>query len=182
MKTLFLSLCAFLMSAAAHAAIPTMNYTCPTGIELHVQAGGYGYINGKTAKLKITDEHFFEVSRNGVSVAVLTNPDGTRSVSYTGKKGANGICAEANFTNQPAAKQTATLPKHMTAYCKGEAVNQFNTKPVNIQTSNPFKTATGYAIKGEGDLGEQGKKPFQCNFDPQGKLQNFQSLVDEGSL
>lgn len=180
MKTLLS--CVFLMASAAQAAIPTMNYTCPTGIELHVQAGGYGYINGKTAKLKITDEHFFEVSRNGVSVAVLTNPDGTRSVSYTGKKGANGICAEADFTNQPAAKQAATLPKNMTAYCKGEAVNQFNTKPVNIQTGKAFKTPTGYAIKGEGNLGDQGKKPFQCNFDPQGKLQNFQSLVDEGSL
>ncbi|WP_211227634.1 hypothetical protein [Chitinibacter tainanensis] len=186
MKTLLLASAAILCAGIAHAEIPTMNYSCPTGIELHVDQGGYAYLNGKKAKLKVTSKDYFTVSGNGVSVDVMTNPDGTRTVSYTGKHGANGMCSEANFSaaaaTTPAPKKAGPMPKNMPAYCKGEAAGQFNTKPIYIQVGKPFATATGYAIKGTGDLGNQGKKPFQCNFDQNGKLQNFQSLVNEGSL
>jgi hypothetical protein len=185
MKQVLFSACALLIAGAAQAAIPTMNYTCPTGIELHVDQGGYAYLNGKAAKLKVINENYFEVRGNGVSVEVATNPDGSRIVSYTGKNRANGMCSEANFSKPaatPAPKKTTAMPKNMTAYCKGEAAGQFNTKPMYIETGKTFATSTGYAIKGTGDLGNQGKKPFQCNFDQNGKLLNFQSLVNEGSL
>lgn len=185
MKTLLLSSCALLIAGAAQAAIPTMNYSCPTGIELHVQEGGYAYLNGKAAKLKVINQNYFEVKGNGVSVEVATNPDGSRIVSYTGKHGANGMCSEADASKPavtPAPKKTTAMPKNMTSYCKGEAAGQFNTKPMYIETGKAFATSTGYAIKGVGDLGNQGKKAFQCNFDQNGKLQNFQSLVNEGSL
>ncbi len=185
MKTLILTSCVFLIAGAAQAAIPTMNYSCPTGIELHVDQGGYAFLNGKKAQLKNFSENYFEVKANGVAVSVMTNPDGTRNVSYTGKKGANGICSEADVAKtmaKPQTKSTTTLPKNMTSYCKGEAAGQFNTKPMYIETGKAFATSTGYAIKGTGDLGNQGKKAFQCNFDQNGKLQNFQSLVNEGSL
>lgn len=185
LKPLLISSCALLIAGAAQAAIPTMNYTCPTGIELHIAEGGYAFINGKKAKLKVMNENYFEVTGQGVGIGVVSNPDGSRIVSYTGKHGANGMCSEAKF-DQPAAtpapKKTTAMPKNMTAYCKGEAAGQFNTKPMYIETGKAFATATGYAIKGTGDLGNQGKKPFQCNFDQNGKLLNFQSLVNEGSL
>ncbi len=37
-------------------------------------------------------------------------------------------------------------------------------------------------IKGKADLGTQGIKPFQCNFDNKGKFSDEISLVNEGSL
>ncbi|WP_228028244.1 hypothetical protein [Chitinibacter fontanus] len=186
LKPLLMSCCALLIAGTAQAAIPTMNYTCPTGIELHVADGGYAFINGKKAKIKVMNENYFEVSGQGVGIAVASNPDGSRIVSYTGKHGANGMCSEAKLNQQaaatPAPKKTTALPKNMSAYCKGEAAEQFNTKPIYIQTSKAFTTANGYAMKGTGDLGNQGKKPFQCNFDQNGKLLNVQSLVNEGRL
>jgi len=167
------------------AGIPTMNYTCPTGIELHIDQGGYVFINGKAAKLKKFNDNYFEVKGQGVSVEVAINPDGTRNVTYTGKHGANGLCSETNddvssgISNN---KQTATMPNHLEALCKGEAAGQFNVKPVYVKVGQPFKNKNGWAVKGSGDLGSEGKKPFQCNFNNEGKLLNFQSLVNEGSL
>ena len=188
MKKILISTCVlFIAGAASAAGIPTMNYTCPTGIELHVAEGGYVYINGKEAKLKKVNDNYFEVKGNGVSVEVMTNPDGTRNVTYTGKHGANGLCSEADFSRAapaPAAgsKKTTAMPKNLASLCKGEAAGQFNVKPIYVQVGKPFESKTGYAVKGTGDLGNEGKKPFQCNFDQNGKLLDFQSLVNEGSL
>ncbi|WP_203564205.1 hypothetical protein [Deefgea sp. CFH1-16] len=143
------------------------------------------FLMAKKRNLRISVKITFEVKANGIAVSVMTNLDGTRNVSYTGKKGANGVCSEADAAKtmaKPQTKSTTTPPKNMTSYCKGEAVGQFNTKPMYIETGKAFATSTGYAIKGTGDLGNQGKKAFQCNFDQNGKLQNFQSLVNEGSL
>lgn len=189
MKKLFFSVCIFFVANAVSAAgIPTMNYNCPTDIKLHVDQGGYAYINGKAAKLKKVDDNFFEVKGNGVTVDVMTNPDGTRTVTYTGKHGANGICSEAAQTEQSSStpvantKKVVAQPKNLVPLCKGEAAGQFNTKPMYVQVGKPFQNKTGWAVKGTGDLGNQGKKPFQCNFDQNGKLLNFQSLVDEGKL
>jgi len=188
MKKIFYSACLFFAANAVSAAgIPTLNYTCPTGIELPVDQGGYAYINGKAAKLKKVDDNFFEVKGNGVTVDVMTNPDGTRTVTYTGKHGANGICSEAQAGQSsyaPAAsnKKAVAMPKNLVSLCKGEAAGQFNTKPMYVQVGKPFQDKAGWAVKGTGDLGNQGKKPFQCNFDQNGKLLNFQSLVDEGKL
>lgn len=186
MKTLLFSCVTLMAAASASAAIPAMNYTCPTGIELHVEEGGYAYLNGKKAKLKVIDDTAFTVSGNGVSVEVVGNPDGSRIVSYTGKHGANGMCSEATYGQQSqkdaAPKKNTAIPPNLVAICKGEAAGQFATKPMYIQTGKPFATANGFAIKGTGDLGNDGKKPFQCNFDAKGKLLNFQSLVNEGSL
>ncbi|WP_211251207.1 hypothetical protein [Deefgea rivuli] len=177
MKTLTLSTFALLIVGSAQAAISTMNYACPTGIELHIEQGGRAYLNGKDAKLKIVNENYFEVRGNGVSVEVGSNPDGSRIVSYTGKHGANGMCSEVDApksTAQPAAKKT--MPKNMGSYCSGEAAGQLNTKPKYIQTEKASVTSAGYAIKGSADLGQQGKKSFQCDFDPSGQLQRFQVL------
>lgn len=165
-------------AGVAQAAIPTMNYSCPTGIELHIQEGGYAYLNGKAAQLKIFNDNYFEVKNQHVSVEVMSNPDGMRTVSYTGKRGAHGICSAMPDTKPAAtsaAKTSTEQPKNMPAYCKGEAAGQFNTKPVYIQIGKTAKTISGYAIKGSGDLGNQGKKSFQCNFDPAGNLESFQS-------
>lgn len=85
---------ALLVSAAglANAGIPLVNATCPGNIEVHADEGGPIYINGKEGKLKKFNDNYFEAKGSGVTISLSINPDGSASVSYTGKSKANGIC------------------------------------------------------------------------------------------
>jgi hypothetical protein len=52
-----------------------------------------------------------------------------------------------------------------------------------IKTQKLMRNKDGsYYVKGTADLGNQGKKPFQCDFSKKGEFLHFKSLVDEGSL
>ncbi|MFZ5675373.1 MAG: hypothetical protein ACOZAM_20645 [Pseudomonadota bacterium] len=77
----------------ARAEIPLLNATCPGKIEVHADRGGPVYINGKEAKLKKFNDNYFEAKGAGVTISLSINPDGTPSISYTGKGGANGVCS-----------------------------------------------------------------------------------------
>jgi len=79
----------------ANAGLPTINGTCPGGIDLHVDEGGYAYINGNEAKLHKSNDNYYEVRGSGVTISIAINPDGSPSLSYTGRHGANGICTVA---------------------------------------------------------------------------------------
>jgi hypothetical protein len=79
-------------SGAAQAGIPLVNATCPGNIEVHADKGGPIYINGKEGQLKKFNENYFEAKGSGVTISLSINPDGSPSVSYTGKNRANGIC------------------------------------------------------------------------------------------
>jgi hypothetical protein len=83
-----------LLAGAAQAGLPTLNYRCPGNIELHTDEGGPAYINGNEAKLKKISDTTYDVTGAGVTISIGINPDGTASVMYTGKHGANGICQE----------------------------------------------------------------------------------------
>lgn len=85
---------ALLVSAAgfANAGIPLVNATCPGNIEIHADEGGPIYINGKEGTLKKFNDNYFEAKGSGVTISLSINPDGSASVSYTGKNKANGIC------------------------------------------------------------------------------------------
>ncbi|WP_077960507.1 hypothetical protein [Ensifer adhaerens] len=80
------------LAGAAEAKIPLVNATCPGKIDVHADEGGPIYINGKEAKLKVFNENYYEAKGAGVTISLSINPDGTSSVSYTGKGGANGVC------------------------------------------------------------------------------------------
>lgn len=74
-------------------------------------------------------------------------------------------------------------PGNMPAHCRGEASSEFGTKPAYIKTGKLVRAKNGgYSIKGTADLGPQGKKPFQCEFDKKGNFLHLKSLVDEGRL
>jgi len=74
-------------------------------------------------------------------------------------------------------------PGNMPAYCRGEASSQFGTKPFYIKTGKLVRAKNGsYSVKGTADLGDQGKKPFQCDYDKKGNCLHLTSLVDEGKL
>ena len=82
-----------------------------------------------------------------------------------------------------AALAAPVAPGNMPAYCRGEASSQFGTKPMYIKTGKLVRAKNGgYSIKGAADLGDQGKKPFQCDYDKKGNFLHLKSLVDEGRL
>lgn len=83
---------AAVVPVAAEAKVPFFNATCPGKLDIHADEGGPVYINGKEAKLKISNPNYFEATLNKVTVSVSTNPDGSLTVSYTGPKRANGMC------------------------------------------------------------------------------------------
>ena len=80
------------LAGVANAEIPMVNATCPGNLEVHADEGGPLFINGKEAKLKKINDNYFEAKGSGVTVSLSISPDGTPSMSYTGKGGANGIC------------------------------------------------------------------------------------------
>jgi len=79
-------------AGAAQAKIPLVNATCPGNIDVHADAGGPIYINGKEGKLKTFNDNYYEASHDGVTISLSISPDGSADVSYTGKGGANGVC------------------------------------------------------------------------------------------
>jgi hypothetical protein len=81
-----------MVGIANAAGIPLLNYTCPTGIEVHADEGGYVYINGEEARLKKFNDNYYEATLRGITVSMTLNPDGTTDMSYTRRNGANGIC------------------------------------------------------------------------------------------
>lgn len=83
---------ALLISGSANAGIPLINATCPGNLEVHADQGGPVFIDGKETKLKKLNDNFFEATGSGVTLSISVNPDGTATVTYTGKHGANGIC------------------------------------------------------------------------------------------
>ena len=76
----------------AFAKIPLVNATCPGKIEVHADAGGPIYINGKEAKLHVFNDNYYEAKVGGVTISLTIRPDGSPDVSYTGHGGANGVC------------------------------------------------------------------------------------------
>jgi hypothetical protein len=185
MKYLIPVLASLSFAGAAQAGLPMLNATCPGGIEVHADQGGPIYFNGKEASLKKFNDNYFEAKGAGITASISVNPDGSASITYTGKGGANGVCAlaksSAGATSAPK-PQAARMPANLATTCKGEAAGQMATKPTYVSVGTPFKTAGGFAVKGSVDKGNEGKKPFQCNFDAAGKLKDFESLVDEGKL
>ena len=82
-----------------------------------------------------------------------------------------------------AAFAAPVAPGNMPAYCRGEASSLFGTKPMYIKTDKLVRAKNGsYSVKGTADLGDQGKKPFQCDYDKKGNFLHLKSLVDEGKL
>lgn len=96
MKKLFLTALVFSLAGTANAGIPLFNATCPGKIEVHADQGGPVYINGKQAKLKKSNDNYYEAKGAGIVVSISINPDGSLNLSYTGKHGANGICQLSN--------------------------------------------------------------------------------------
>jgi hypothetical protein len=84
-----------LAAATAEAKVPLFNATCGGGIEVHADAGGPVFINGKEAKLTTVGDAY-QARLGDDSIDFFINPDGSVTASWTGKHGANGICMVAD--------------------------------------------------------------------------------------
>lgn len=101
MKNLLIVAALLAASTAAHAAnLPAFNVTCPPDVSVRAEAGGPVYINDRQATLHKFSEQYFEAKGEGMTVSVSLTANGTPTVSYTGKQGANGICEEATETEE----------------------------------------------------------------------------------
>lgn len=92
MKKLLLTVFTLCLAGTANAGIPLFNATCPGKIEVHADEGGPVFLNGKKAKLKKSNDNYYEAKGAGITVSITINPDGSPNLSYTGKHVANGIC------------------------------------------------------------------------------------------
>lgn len=84
---------AILAASPASAKLPMLNATCPGGKEVHIDAGGPVFINGKSAVLKRINNNFYEATGQGIKLSISINPDGSADLSWTGRGRANGICS-----------------------------------------------------------------------------------------
>ena len=92
------------------------------------------------------------------------------------------VLAGATLFSTPAIAKSVA-PGDMPTYCRRQAYSEFGTKPVYIKTQKLVRNKNGsYYVKGTADLGNQGKKPFQCDFSKKGEFLHLKSLVNEGSL
>lgn len=78
-----------LVTFSVSAALPLFNGTGQPG-EVHIDANGPVYLNGKEMKLKKVNDNFYEATGQGVVLSIAVMPDGTPSVSWTGKHRAHG--------------------------------------------------------------------------------------------
>ncbi|MGG5291813.1 hypothetical protein [Pseudomonas shirazensis] len=69
-----------------------VNATCPGNVEVRANEGGPIFINEKEATLKKSTDIFVEAKVDGMTVSLSIDPDGNRSMSFTGKGGVNGMC------------------------------------------------------------------------------------------
>lgn len=68
----------------------------------------------------------------------------------------------------------------MKLYCQGEAAGKYNTKPVYVTLGQVSPATDGFSIEGSVDLGDQGKKTFNCIFDKQRNLKEVMATTPDG--
>jgi hypothetical protein len=162
--------------ATAEAKIHQLNATCPQNLEVHADQGGPVYINGKEAKLKVFNADYYEAQHGGVTISVSTNPDGTATVSYTGKKGANGICT-VNQAAAPAPLMDESVPKVARKACLREVAHVTKNKATVI-LEMVYSEANSQVIVGVGP----NKARWECIVSNDGIVANVMSLTNEGAL
>lgn len=94
MTRLFAAAVLLLAAPLAAAAVPVVEARCPGDLAVRADANGVVTVNGREAKVKAFNEHYYEARdpESGTIVSLTRAADGTVSVSYTGKGRANGAC------------------------------------------------------------------------------------------
>jgi hypothetical protein len=163
-----------LVAGTAQAGIPTLNYTCPGDFQLHADEGGPVYVNGKEAKLKKVNDNYFEARRFETTFSIAVNPDGSATVTYTGKHGANGVC-------QPSSAAAPSTSKSETAVAE-KACLAAVAKKVNVDRS---KLEVADVMTAESGIGVMvnvpgATAPWSCLSDAKGHVQGVTFTGTDG--
>lgn len=176
--------CAFVMPSA-HAGLSQLNATCPGGLEVHVDDGGPVYVNGKEAKLKRTNDNYFEATdtKTGTVISISKNPDGSSDVSYTGKNRANGVCTIAGAGKATAAVAPAAAPreKHPAAEkaCIAAVAKKTNVAATKLSVTDALGAQAGIMVTVKVPGADA---PWTCMTDRNGKVNNVSYSGSEGAL
>jgi hypothetical protein len=112
-----ISLSSLVIADVTHAkGIPLLNYSCGSGISVHADRGGPVYINGKEATLKKINDNYYEASGSGITVSISLQAGGEPTLSYTGKRGVNGMCqasASGHSTSSTSPPKKANTPENL---------------------------------------------------------------------
>lgn len=177
---------ASLFACTAYAGIPLLNGTCPGNLSVHADEGGPVYVNGKETKLKRFNDNYYEAkdAASGVTLSISINPDGSPSLSYTGKNRANGVCqlGQAAAAAKPAAApKTGARESHPAAEkaCLAAVAKttQVNANSLSVISAEWSQAGTGIKVKVPG-----AEAPWACMVDDKGKVWNVSYTGSEGKL
>ncbi len=156
----------------AHANVPQLNATCPTGITVKINHGGVARINGKKAALKTVNDSYWEVSHDGITISIAK--DGAELiVSYTLKGGANGIC---QVKAEDTAEDGSGGPSKDEQACLQAVSQQTNNGDVTVLETNTSEANNTFIIGVGPD-----RARWQCLV-KNGIVAGVMSLTDEGAL
>jgi len=176
---------AALFAASAHAGLSTMNATCPGNLEVHVDQGGPVYINGKEAKLKRSNDNYYEATdaASGVVVSISNNPDGSSDVSYTGKNRANGVCQIAKEGSASASEATPAMTREMhpaaEKACLAAVAKTVNIPVARLSVIEALGAQAGVLVTVKVPDADA---PWTCNTDEQGRHPKASYGGSEGKL
>lgn len=186
MKTLAypIAVLAALFAVDASAGLPQLNATCPGGMDIHVDQGGPVYVNGKEAKLKRSNDNYYEATdvKSGTVFSISNNPDGSSDVSYTGKKGANGVCTLASSsTASMAPAATAAREKHPAAEkaCLAAVAKKANMSSSRLSVIEALGAEAGISVSVKVPGADA---PWACMTDKKGKPWSVKYTGSEGAL
>lgn len=151
MKKLVIATWLYLLSSAASADIPLLNYTCPGHIEVHADQGGPVYVNGKEAQIIKFNDNAYDAKTAEVTISITVKANQSIEVSYTGKKGANGDCSPAKSTLTDKPSGTSKAIDHKPESIAIEACLKAVAKTVGIDrtevsTIDSMSTRVGIAV------------------------------------
>lgn len=69
---------------------------------------------------------------------------------------------------------------NMTAFCRGEASQQYGVRPKSITTGRVVADRGGSAIDGSADQGRNGVKRFRCRFDARNRFIDVMAVTHNG--
>lgn len=167
----------------AHAGLAQLNATCPGNLEVHADAGGPVYINGKQAALKRSNDNYYEArdAASGVTVSISNNPDGSTDVSYTGRNRVHGVCQLASAGGGSAPLPAPARENHPAAE---EACLAAVAAKVGVGSSG---LSVIEALGGEAGISvtvtvKGADAPWACMTNQEGKPWNVSYTGSEGKL
>jgi len=175
-----------LFAVDAHAGLPQLNAICPGGLDVHVDQGGPVYVNGKEAKLKRSNDNYYEATdaKSGTVISITNKPDGSSDVSYTGKNRANGVCQVAHSSGPASASVPAFAAARETHPAAEKACLTAVAKKINVASS---KLSVSEALEAEAGISVSVKvpgadAPWACMTDKNGKPWSVNYTGSEGKL